>query len=45
MCGIFGQVSSSIVNRRHLKKLVKYSEQRGMDSSGLIYYDKPGYKV
>jgi glutamine---fructose-6-phosphate transaminase (isomerizing) len=45
MCGIFGQVSPSGVNRRHLKKLVKHSEQRGKDSSGLIYYDKFDYKV
>ncbi len=45
MCGIFGQVSSTKVNRDNLKKLVKHSEQRGMDSSGLIYYEDSTYKI
>ncbi len=45
MCGIFGQVSSSKVNRSNLEKLVKHSEQRGMDSSGLVYYEDSTYKV
>lgn len=45
MCGIFGQVSLSQVNRENLEKLVKHSEQRGSDSSGLIYYDSSTYTV
>jgi len=45
MCGIFGLISSSSINQGHLKKLVKHSKQRGMDSSGLIYYDQSHYKV
>ncbi len=45
MCGIFGQVSSLKVDQNNLKALVKHSEQRGMDSSGLIYYDDSAYKV
>lgn len=45
MCGIFGQVASSGINRKNLEKLVKHSEQRGKDSSGLIYLNKSGYKV
>ena len=45
MCGIFGQVTSSNRNRENLEKLVKHSEQRGMDSSGLIYFEDGIYKV
>jgi glutamine---fructose-6-phosphate transaminase (isomerizing) len=45
MCGIFGQVSSFKVDTNNLQTLVKHSEQRGMDSSGLIYYDDSAYKV
>lgn len=45
MCGIFGQVSLSEVNKENIIKLVKHSEQRGMDSSGLIYYGEGKYKI
>ena len=45
MCGIFGQVSKMKVNRDNLDKLVKHSEQRGIDSGGLIYYEDSRYKV
>lgn len=45
MCGIFGQVSSSRVNKKKLQTLVKHSEQRGMDSSGLIFDEDSKYKV
>ena len=45
MCGIFGQISNNKVNKRNFKKLVKHSKQRGMDSSGLIYYADHGYKI
>jgi glutamine---fructose-6-phosphate transaminase (isomerizing) len=45
MCGIFGQISKTIVNKGNIKKLAKHSEQRGFDSSGLIFYDKASYKV
>jgi glutamine---fructose-6-phosphate transaminase (isomerizing) len=45
MCGIFGQISKNSVNRRKLNKLVKHSEQRGIDSSGLISYEECGYKI
>ena len=36
---------ASNVNSENLKVLVKHSEQRGMDSSGLIYYEDYAYKV
>lgn len=45
MCGIFGQVSSSKVNRKHLKKIAKHSEQRGKDSSGLLIFEDSTYKA
>lgn len=45
MCGIFGVVSNSSINKQKFQTLVKHSEQRGMDSSGLIYYQKNQYKV
>ena len=45
MCGIFGQVAKERVNKEKLNKLVKHSEQRGVDSSGLIYYEDVKYKI
>ncbi|MDH5032038.1 MULTISPECIES: glucosamine 6-phosphate synthetase [Chryseobacterium] len=45
MCGIFGVVSNTSINRQKFQTLVKHSEQRGVDSSGLIYYQNNQYKV
>ena len=45
MCGIFGQISKIKVNKNNLTRLAKHSEQRGVDSSGLIYYDSGSYKI
>ncbi|WP_024602524.1 glucosamine 6-phosphate synthetase [Pseudoalteromonas sp. TB41] len=45
MCGIFGQISNKKVDKENLVTLVKHSEQRGFDSSGLIYYENKSYKV
>lgn len=45
MCGIFGVVSSSPVSRTDLDALVRHSQQRGKDSSGLIFLDGQGYVV
>lgn len=45
MCGIFGQVAKDKINKEKLNKLVKHSEQRGLDSSGLIYYEEIRYKI
>lgn len=45
MCGIFGLVSQSKVDRSDLKTLVLHARQRGRDSSGLIYIDQSNYKV
>jgi glucosamine--fructose-6-phosphate aminotransferase (isomerizing) len=45
MCGIFGVVSKTSINKQKFQILVKHSEQRGVDSSGLIYYQNNHYKV
>lgn len=45
MCGIFGAISSSEVNKKYLKILVNHSKQRGKDSSGLIYIENDTFKI
>ena len=36
MCGIFGIIAQESIDRTDLKSLVKHSQRRGKDSSGLI---------
>ena len=46
MCGIFGIVSSGEnIDRRKLEILSSHAQQRGRDSSGLIYRDGENYRV
>ncbi len=45
MCGIFGYLSKNRVEKSVLDKLVKFSQQRGRDSSGLISYTDGSYSV
>lgn len=45
MCGIFGIVSSSNVDRKDLEILVKHSQLRGKDSSGLIFGGSDKYDI
>lgn len=45
MCGIFGIISKTLVSRRDINILVKHSEQRGKDSSGLFLYKNNQYHV
>lgn len=46
MCGIFGMISkSSSINKPKFQQLVKHSQQRGKDSSGLIHFDEKKYIV
>jgi hypothetical protein len=45
MCGIFGQISKTSVNKKNLRMIVKHSEQRGVDSSGLIHRKGSAYQV
>ena len=40
MCGIFGIVSKSPVSKQELKVLTDHAQQRGKDSSGLLYFDQ-----
>ncbi len=43
MCGIFGVVSCSPIVGHELNVLVKHSQQRGRDSSGLLTFGGEGY--
>jgi len=45
MCGIFGQISKYQINKKNFNKLVKHSEQRGFDSSGLVYFKDEKYQI
>jgi len=45
MCGIFGVISTTKVDKSKLSKLVKHSQQRGVDSSGLIFLKENSYQV
>jgi glucosamine 6-phosphate synthetase-like amidotransferase/phosphosugar isomerase protein len=45
MCGIFGQISKKKIDKNNFNKLVKHSEQRGVDSSGLIQYKNETYEI
>lgn len=45
MCGIFGQVSKYKIDKGNFNKLVKHSEQRGIDSSGLVYFKDEKYEI
>lgn len=45
MCGIFGIISDAPANRQDLNRLAGHAEQRGRDSSGLIYFAGDGYEI
>lgn len=45
MCGIFGQISKTTINRTNFLKLVAHSKQRGQDSSGLVYWLGDNYHI
>lgn len=45
MCGIFGVVSKTAVSFAELRLLAKHSEQRGRDSSGLLFFERGGYQI
>jgi glucosamine--fructose-6-phosphate aminotransferase (isomerizing) len=45
MCGIFGVVSPTPISSSELDVLVKHSQQRGRDSSGLLTLSNDGYNV
>jgi glutamine---fructose-6-phosphate transaminase (isomerizing) len=45
MCGIFGQISKNKINKKNFNSLVIHSEQRGVDSSGLVYFENDRYQI
>jgi glucosamine--fructose-6-phosphate aminotransferase (isomerizing) len=45
MCGIFGSITPSKIEKSKFKKLVQHSQQRGKDSSGLIVYKNETYFI
>ncbi len=45
MCGIFGVISTSTVDKAKIRRLVKHSQQRGKDSSGLITLEGLKYHI
>lgn len=45
MCGIFGVIAKTKINKSDLKSLVKHSQQRGKDSSGLIVLKEDHYEI
>jgi len=45
MCGIFGFISTNNVNKHDLNLIAKHAQQRGMDSSGLIYLEDTRYVI
>lgn len=45
MCGIFGIISQNKINKKDLRFLVTHAQQRGKDSSGLIYLKDDQYNI
>ena len=45
MCGIFGIISKTSVNKNHLNTLALHARQRGKDSSGIIYHQNESYLI
>jgi hypothetical protein len=45
MCGIFGQISSNVINRKDLNVLAMHARQRGKDSSGLVHNNIGTYNI
>ncbi len=45
MCGIFGIIAPEAVNKKDLKLLAKHAQQRGKDSSGLIFTKDDQYHI
>lgn len=45
MCGIFGIISESLVDKQVYRTLVRSSEERGKDSSGLIFHKVNSYEA
>lgn len=45
MCGILGIISNKEINQDDMKTLVAHAQQRGRDSSGLVFLTEAGYQI
>jgi glucosamine--fructose-6-phosphate aminotransferase (isomerizing) len=45
MCGIFGIISKSSIDRDALSRIIKKTENRGRDASGLMYLSERAYRI
>ncbi|HEY9168501.1 MAG TPA: hypothetical protein VIN72_03350 [Lutibacter sp.] len=45
MCGIFGIISTAGIKKTELKNLAEHAQQRGKDSSGLVFIQNNTYQV
>lgn len=45
MCGIFGIIAEEVIDRQELKLLAQHAEQRGKDSSGLVFFKNEQYQI
>ena len=45
MCGIFGAISDHKIQEKELNLLGRHAEQRGKDSSGLVWIQEEGYQA
>lgn len=45
MCGIFGIITTESIQKKEFKFLVEHAQQRGKDSSGLVYVQNHEYQV
>ena len=45
MCGIFGIISQDKVDQKDLMQLATHAEQRGKDSSGLLFINENQYQI
>ena len=45
MCGIFGIISATGIDKGAVKTQARFAERRGKDSSGLLYYENGAYRA
>lgn len=45
MCGIFGLINVSVNSQKKLRTLANHAKQRGVDSSGIVFYENGIYNA
>lgn len=45
MCGIFGAISEYPIDKKKLKIIAMHSRQRGLDSSGIVFFKENAYMI